>query len=53
MTSKNEKLALRDALRPDTKPTLHLAHTVEELQHTGRRVTLCTTSIRRLHDSLV
>ena len=53
MTSKNDTLALRDAVRPATKPTLNLARAVEELQRTGRRVTLCATPKRRLRDSLV
>ena len=53
MTSKNDKLELRDAFRPATNPALKLAHAVGELQRTGRRVTLCATPKRRLRDSLV
>ena len=53
MTSKNDMLALRDALRSATKPALNLAHAVQELQRTGRRVTLCATPKRCLRDTLV
>ena len=51
MTSKNDMLALRDAVRPATKPAANLAHVVEEFKRTGRRDTFCTTPKHRLGDS--